>query len=143
MKRRVTLLRHGHAEEHPHDFARLLSDAGRAAAARAGEALKRAGWTPDHLLASSAPRALATAELVARACGYSAPIRAERILYLASDEQCRDALRQSPEHTRSVLVVGHNPGLSRLARDLCGHPSELMPAEFASVELDLTDWIEL
>jgi phosphohistidine phosphatase len=140
MKRRITLLRHGHAEEHPHDFARLLSDAGRAAAARAGDALKRAGWTPDHLLASSAPRALATAELVARACGYAAPIRAERVLYLASDGQCLDALRQSPEQARSVLLVGHNPGLSRLARDLCRYPSELGPAEFASLELDLADW---
>jgi phosphohistidine phosphatase len=143
MNRRLTLLRHGHAEENPHDFARVLSEAGRAAAAAAGEALKHAGWTPDHLLASSAPRALATAELAARAAGYSGPIRAERVLYLASEEQCLDAVRLSPEHARSVLLVGHNPGLSRLARELCGHPGELGPAEFVSVELSLVDWHQL
>ena len=143
MQRRITLLRHGHAGEHPDDFARTLSPAGRLGAIRAGEALARAGWQPNHVLASTAPRALATAELAAEASGFSGRVVAERSLYLASDAQCLAALRQVPDSATSVLLVAHNPGLSRLARELCSHDSELSPAEFASIELDLATWSDL
>jgi phosphohistidine phosphatase len=143
MQRRITLLRHGHAEEHSDDFARDLSPAGRAGAVRAGEALGRAGWRPAHVLSSAAPRALATAQLAAKAAGFSGRVVAERSLYLATDGQCLEALRQVPEAAASVLLVGHNPGLSRLARDLCGHDAELAPAEYASIELELGAWNDL
>jgi phosphohistidine phosphatase len=143
MQRRITLLRHGHAEEHADDFTRALSPAGRAGAVRAGEALGRTGWRPAHVLSSAAPRALATAQLAGEAAGFSGTVVAERRLYLATDEQCLAALRQVPESAASVLLVGHNPGLSRLARDLCGHDCELAPAEYASVELELDAWTEL
>jgi phosphohistidine phosphatase len=143
MQRRITLLRHGHADENPDDFGRPLNAMGRAAAARAGDALKRAGWMPAHVLTSSAPRALATAELAAQACGYRGEIRAERALYLASDAHCRAVLRQTPPAAESVLLVGHNPGLSGLACDLCDYDGELSPGEFASVVLDLDAWFDL
>jgi phosphohistidine phosphatase len=143
MQRRITLLRHGHAEERSDDFARALSAAGRASAVRAGEALRRTGWQPAYVLSSAAPRALATAELAAHAAGFSGRIVAEQRLYLATDSQCLEALRQVPEDAASVLLVGHNPGLSRLARDLCGHASELAPAEYASIDLELDSWSEL
>ncbi len=143
MPRRITLLRHAHAEEHADDFARRLSAAGRAAAINAGHALAHARWVPAHVLSSAAPRALATAELAAQACGYSGRVHAERSLYLASDAQCLAALRHTPAHATSVLLVAHNPGLTRLARDLCGFEGDLTPAEYASVELDLDSWADL
>jgi phosphohistidine phosphatase len=143
MLRRLTLLRHGLADEHPDDFPRTLNEAGRVAAARSGEALVRAGWTPTYVLTSSAPRALATAQLAMKACGYAGRIQVERALYLASDSQCRAILRQAPADSRSVLLVGHNPGLSRLARDLCEFEGDLAPAEYASIELDLASWGDL
>jgi phosphohistidine phosphatase len=143
MQRRITLLRHGHADEHPDDFSRPLSDAGRAAALHAGRALERAGCAPSLVITSAAPRALATAELVARACNYEGPIQVERGLYLASDTRCLAMLRRAPASAASVLLVGHNPGLSRLARDLCQSPDDLAPADYVSVDLELEDWAEL
>jgi phosphohistidine phosphatase len=143
MRRRITLLRHGHAEENADDFPRTLSVSGRAGAVLAGEALGRAGWRPSHVLSSSAPRALVTAQLAAKAAGFSGRIVAERSLYLATDAQCLMALRRAPESAASVLLVAHNPGLSRLARDLCGHHAELAPAEYASIELELDAWSDL
>ncbi|HWO07848.1 MAG TPA: histidine phosphatase family protein [Polyangiaceae bacterium] len=143
MRRRITLLRHGHANEGSQDFERPLSASGRDAAQRAGHALARAGLLPDLVLASSAPRALATAELAAKAAGYSGSIQAERALYLASEPQYRRVLRRLPSRACSVWLVGHNPGLSELARELCGHGGALAPAEYASVELELAAWAEL
>ena len=143
MPRRITLLRHGHAEEHADDFARQLSPAGRAAAVSAGEALARERWVPAYVLSSAAPRALATAKLAATACGYTGRIHSERGLYLASDAQYLAALRQLPARVTSVLLVAHNPGLTRLARDLCGFEGDLAPAQLASIELDLDAWASL
>ncbi len=140
---RVTLLRHGHAEEGPDDYARALSQVGRAAAIQAGKALGRAGWVPEHLLSSPAPRALATATLVAEACGYRGSIHADPALYLAADPLYLAALRSSPEGVRSVLLVAHNPGLTSLARELCGYTSELAPAEYVSASFELERWSEL
>lgn len=142
-QRRITLLRHGHADEHPDDFTRTLSDAGRAAARAAGEALANAGWVPAHVLTSSAPRALATAELAMQACGYTGRIQSERGLYLASEARCLGALRRTPAQATSVLLVGHNPGLSRLARELCGYAGDLGTAEYSSIELALDAWSDL
>ena len=48
-----------------------------------------------------------------------------------------------PASASSVWLVGHNPGLSGLARELCAHPDVLAPAEYASLELELDDWGEL
>lgn len=143
MPRRIILLRHGHAEEHSNDFERVLSPAGRGAARSAGEALKRAGWIPAMILSSAAPRALATAQLAAKACGYTGRIHAERELYLASDARYLTALRETPARAASVLLVAHNPGLTVLARDLCGFEGDLAPAQYASVELQLDSWLEL
>lgn len=143
MRRRLILLRHGHADDGAQDFERPLSPAGREAARRAGLALARGGWRPELVLSSSAPRALLTAELAASAAGFEGPIQADRALYLASDAQYLGALRRLPAHTCSVWLVGHNPGLSALAHDLCQQPNALAPAQYASVELELDDWGEL
>jgi len=141
--RRIILLRHGHANDHADDFARTLSVGGRAAASSAGERIASAGWRPAYVLSSSAPRALTTAELAAKAAGFAGRIVAEKSLYLASHTQCLAVLRQVPKSAASVLLVAHNPGLTQLARDLCGHDGDLSPAEFASVELELDAWSEL
>jgi phosphohistidine phosphatase len=143
MQRRLTLLRHGHADEHPDDFARTLSEAGRSGAIAAGKSLASGGWHPEVVLASAAPRAVVTAELAAQACGFTGDLTLDRGLYLASDARCLVVLRGLPQQVHSVWLVGHNPGLSRLATDLSGRPRELAPAEYASVELELDSWSDL
>ncbi|MEY2929435.1 MAG: hypothetical protein RL033_184, partial [Pseudomonadota bacterium] len=69
MRRQLILMRHGHAEESRDDYARRLTDAGRSAARRAGEALARSGFSPQRIVSSPAPRARETAARVAEACG--------------------------------------------------------------------------
>ena len=143
MQRRVTLMRHGHAEDRADDFARELSPTGRAAATRAGRALDEAGFAPGRIVTSAARRALVTAELVARACAHGGAIVADRGLYLASPGQYLAVLHRLRASTVNVLLVGHNPGLSELARELCGYAGELTPAGYVSTCFELADWSEL
>jgi phosphohistidine phosphatase len=136
-------MRHGHADEKADDYARALSDLGRASATRAGRALALSSGAPEHLLTSSAPRALTTAELVAKAWGYRGMIFRDRSLYLASERHYLRALQGLPASVRSVLVVGHNPGLTALARELCQYTGDLAPAEYVTADFELDDWSEL
>jgi phosphohistidine phosphatase len=142
MQRRLILLRHGHAEEGRDDFARRLTDAGRRAARQAGQALAHARFQPQLVLTSPAPRARETAELVAQGCGYDRAPRADQTLYLGEPVAYLSVLRALPEALSRVLLVGHNPTLSDLARQL-GEAAELRPAEFVDLALALDGWGEL
>ena len=142
MQRRLILLRHGHAEEGRDDFARRLTDAGRRAARQAGQGLAQARFTPELVLTSPAPRARETAELVARECGYERAPRAEQTLYLGEPSAYSSVLRALPKTLSRVLLVGHNPTLSALAREL-GKPADLRPADFVDLALEFDSWGEL
>jgi phosphohistidine phosphatase len=141
---RITLMRHGHAaDDRNDDYSRPLSERGSAAARQAGLDLAQAGYAPEHVLASSALRALETAKLVALACGYTGTIEAQRSLYLADEAQYLVALQRLPDNVRNVLLVAHNPGLTALARQLCRTSGDLAPAEYVSVSVELEHWAEL
>jgi phosphohistidine phosphatase len=138
----LILLRHGHAEEGRDDFARRLTDAGRRAARQAGQALAHVCFQPQLVLTSPAPRAQETAELVAQGCGYGSSPRADQTLYLGDPRAYLNVLRALPETLSRVLLVGHNPTLSDLARQL-GEAADLRPAEFVNIALELDGWGEL
>jgi len=138
MLRRLVLLRHGHADSHSDDFERELTREGRLAAEAAGAALATSTFKPDVVLASPAPRALVTAEIVARACEFGRNISTDRELYLATEHQYMNALRALGSEVQ-VLLVGHNPGLSGLARRLDRRSSGLAPAEYTDLELATWD----
>jgi phosphohistidine phosphatase len=139
----LILMRHGHAEESRDDYARRLTDTGRSAARRAGEALARSGFSPQRIVSSPAPRALETAALVAEACGNTGAVEIDDTLYLAEEGAYLAALQSLPAKLQSVVLVGHNPTLSALARKLGESSVELRPAEYVRLSLELDDWQEL
>jgi phosphohistidine phosphatase len=143
MQRQLILMRHGHAEEGRDDYTRRLTEAGRSAARHAGEALARAGFRPEHVLTSPAPRAHETAELVAEACDYAGGLQSERSLYVAEEAAYLAALRSLPDQVSRVLLVGHNPSASVLSRQLGGPRSDLRPAEYVEIQLELDAWRDL
>ena len=120
----LILLRHAKAapEGAAPDHDRALTDAGRTAAAAIGQAMKRAGLAPDVVLVSTAARTQGTlAQLEAANVWEEWPnIDVLPALYMASAGQIRDILRALPETVRSVLVIGHNPGLHEIAAALAG-----------------------
>lgn len=143
MQRLLILMRHGHAEESRDDYARRLTDAGRAAARRAGQALAQSGFSPQRIVSSPAPRALETAALVAEACGSTGAVEVDDTLYLAEEAAYLACLRRLPARLHSVVLVGHNPTLSALASKLGEDGVELRPAEYVRLRLAIDDWQEL
>lgn len=111
----LVLMRHAQAA-HPggvRDHDRPLTEAGRATAGGAGNWL-RAHLDPVEAIASTAVRAQQTA----LATGVAAPIRSEADLYDAAPEDILRIIRTTGDSVKTLLVVGHAPGIPALAARL-------------------------
>ncbi|MBE9605868.1 histidine phosphatase family protein [Acetobacteraceae bacterium H6797] len=120
--RQLLLLRHAKSSwDDPllSDHARPLNARGRRAASAMAEAMRDLGMSPDIVLVSSARRTLQTLEAILP-LDSSPLIEPMDELYLAPWVRLKDVLRTMPETARSVMLIGHNPGLHELAMALVG-----------------------
>jgi phosphohistidine phosphatase len=137
---RLYLLRHGNAEEQQAGHAdrdRRLTPEGIAEVEAEAAALRRLRLGLDLILSSPYPRALQTAEIVARALDLTAQLRSDT--RLASG--CRfgtfqEIVAEHPE-VRRLMLVGHNPDLSLTATRLLGGTGiELKKGGLIRIDLD-------
>lgn len=109
-------MRHGDACDGMDDDLRPLSKAGIGEAERAGEALARAGESPDLICHSDLLRARQTAEIVAKRLGLAqnlcerSGLRPDDSAAYFAKEIASDAYRDD-----DVLIVGHMPFVADLA----------------------------
>jgi len=122
------------------DFERPLSKRGEKDAPRMGKLLREKDLVPDLIIASSAVRAKATAELVAEKSGYKGEILNAGDLYLGEPAAYLDALRNLDDDVETVLIIGHNPGLETLLQILTDKVESLSTAAIAHLEVPLRTW---
>ena len=114
--RTLILLRHAHAEPASAgqaDIDRALSAEGLAEAEAAGRWLAEQGLTPDRVLCSPARRTRETLEAVLGVVGYVEQRLVDGI-YDATPGTLAALVDEHAEAER-LLLVGHNPGVERLA----------------------------
>jgi len=119
--RTLYLLRHGDAEPKSpggNDHERSLAPEGRRAAERVGAHVAQRSVLPTLLLCSSARRAVETLEAVRPSLPETSDVLCERGLYLAGSDQIFRRICALDDRHAAVLVVGHNPGIGRLAHGL-------------------------
>jgi phosphohistidine phosphatase len=131
------------------DFDRPLAARGREAAARMGAYMARQGLAPDLILSSTAVRARQTLNLVLPHLA-GAPHKAFADgLYLATPAQLLSRLRKVEPAATAVMIVGHNPGMHRLAVSLSGNgearslkalAAKFPTAALAVLTFDVGDW---
>jgi phosphohistidine phosphatase len=119
--RRLLLLRHAKAERSlpgTPDRDRALMERGRQEAAKIGAYIIGHGLVPDRMLVSPAARAQQTWR--AAAAAFKPPPTADTVerLYDASAQAILALIQDSGETARTLLVIGHNPGLHELAMTL-------------------------
>ncbi|MEU3790090.1 histidine phosphatase family protein [Streptomyces fructofermentans] len=120
--RRLVVLRHAKSAwpDLVADHERPLAPRGRRDAPAAGRALADSDCLPDLALCSTAVRARQTWELAAEQFGTPPPVRHDARLYAADVRELLDVLREAPDEARTVLLIGHNPGLEDLVLTLAG-----------------------
>ena len=124
--RQLLLMRHAKSSwDDPRlsDHARPLNPRGRAAAAAMRGMMQAVGLAPDIVLVSSARRTLQTLEAL-EPWDDTPLVEPMDALYLADPAQLLQLLHGVAETARSVLVLGHNPGLHDLALLLAGSGDE-------------------
>ena len=152
---RLMLLRHAKAEKAPPgmgDRERALNPRGRKDAAKIGAYLARHALVPDRVLVSSARRTRETWERLATALSAPPPAAYDDRLYNAGPELILDVIREAGRATRTLLVIGHNPGLHEATRLLIAagdveareRLNEGMPTSgLAVIEFAGDDWRKL
>jgi phosphohistidine phosphatase len=142
----LALFRHAKSswdDEKLDDHERPLAPRGRRDAPLMGKRLARRGLEPDLLLTSTAVRARETSDYLAKALGLAASrMRADRRIYLASPGDLLKVIAALDDSLGTVLLVGHNPGLTDLANRLL--PSleldNLPTAGIVAIECDTARW---
>lgn len=142
--KRLILIRHGHATpatDERADFERQLSPAGEREVESVAERLASSGCRPEAVIASSAPRALATANRLARHLEGVAVV-ADGGLYLAGPEMLLAAVAALAEPAQqTVALVAHNPGLTLLVRELAAVAlGDLPTAGIAGIRFESDRW---
>ncbi len=120
--RQLLLLRHAKSswdDASLSDHSRPLNARGRMAAALMAEQMRELGLVPDVVLVSSSRRTLQTLEALQPIEG-SPIVEVMDALYLAPWPRLLEAVQQVPETARSVLLIGHNPGMHELGLALMG-----------------------
>lgn len=135
------------------DFDRPLNERGRKGAAIMGKHVRDHGVKWERMIASPAIRCAETIEIAAQAAGQPVAANWDRRIYLASGVTLADLLREQDGDPKSILMVGHNPGLEDLIFDLVPDDGssplrdvveEKFPtASFAVLELDIDKWSDL
>jgi phosphohistidine phosphatase len=125
---RLVLLRHAKSDwPDVADHDRPLAKRGKRDAPVTGRWLGSRGYVPDFVVCSTARRARETWDLAAAGLAEAAPrakpaVEYESRVYEATVLGLLMLVREFPEPSRTVLVIGHNPGIAELAVGLTDPP---------------------
>jgi phosphohistidine phosphatase len=129
---RLLLLRHAKAEQDlgKGDFARPLTPRGHNDAVKMGRALDTHAYIPDLVLCSAAKRTVETWELVAPELVKTPRVTFQKDLYLASPRTILEAICTAPEGHKTIMSVGHNPGMEELAGRMVRKPQSKAETQY-------------
>ena len=144
--KRLTLVRHAQAESgHPGqpDFERVLTRRGMEDASEMARRLKARKLSVNYILSSTAPRALATAEVFARTLKIPhSCIEQDDRLYTAGPNEFLAVLHELNSSHPHILIAAHNPGISEFAYKLSSDRLiDAMPTcAIATMQFDVANW---
>ncbi|MBF0309948.1 MAG: histidine phosphatase family protein [Magnetococcales bacterium] len=119
MSRQLLIMRHAKSAWDtgaPTDFERPLAARGQRDAPRMGRWLLSEDLVPDHVVSSPATRARETVTLVCETLGFKRKrIVWDARIYGADTDELLEVLAEVPKKAKTVLLVGHNPGLEFLS----------------------------
>jgi phosphohistidine phosphatase len=110
------------------DHDRTLNERGYRNAPEMGRRLSDRRVSPDALISSTALRARTTAEIMAGSINYPKDrIVLDRALYHASATELQEYIGGLDDSHFSVMLFGHNPGMTSLVSHLFGLPIDNLP----------------
>ena len=121
--KKLYLVRHAKAvwnDGHIGDFDRELSKKSEKGLKSVGSYLMLSSIDPDAILSSPAIRAQRTAEILRDKMKSDTKISYMEELYLSSADTMKNLLQHQQNDLQTIMLIGHNPGISDLAGRLTG-----------------------
>lgn len=124
------------------DFHRPLNARGKKDAPRMGRYLNEQGLQPDLVISSPAVRALKTAKKVAAKLGIDKrEIVTDKAIYHAWPDKLLKVIVELDDQHSSVMLFGHNPGLTEFANKLGNLAIDNIPTTGAvGIQFDVDFW---
>lgn len=143
MQRILTLVRHAKSswgDPDVHDFDRPLNDRGLRSAPKMAKRLADASYSVDAIISSPAKRAITTAEIIAKEIDFDG-IEQNVEIYNAAIDILLTLVGSLDDKFNSVMLVGHNPGLTILCNYLSNARIDNMPTcSIAQIQFDVDSW---
>jgi phosphohistidine phosphatase len=120
------------------DYDRPLNKRGKRDAPFMGEVLNDQKIRPDYIISSSAKRAKKTALEIAAKIGYPHnKILFNKEVYAASSSTLIELVKKTDEKFDSIMIFGHNPGLTLLNNHISNHYIDNIPTcGVVAIEID-------
>jgi phosphohistidine phosphatase len=144
--KKIFLMRHAKSswkDSNIPDHDRPLKKKGEKDVKTMGKLLKSKKLGPDVILCSSAARAKETAKIFKDTIKYEGKIEYIDKLYMAEVPDLVSAIQSTPKKAKSVMVIGHNPGLEAFLQMLTGKVETLPTSTIAYISVPIDDWAEL
>ncbi|MEK6279346.1 MAG: histidine phosphatase family protein [Acidobacteriota bacterium] len=122
------------------DFDRPLNERGQKAAQIVGRFLRKQEFEVDLVISSPAVRARQTIERVLSSAKWTPEVRFDQRIYEASPTTLLEVVSQIDEDRKSVLLVGHNPGMEELLTLLVGKEEPMPTAALAKISISIKRW---
>lgn len=144
MMKRLILVRHAKSdwgEPGLSDFDRPLNRRGEKNAPDMGARLQARAAMPVRIISSPARRARQTALLLAESLDFQEPLLFDEDIYEAEAEELLEIIRGFDDSWQSVMLVGHNPGMTELVNLLGeGNVDNLPTCGVVGLELAVNSW---
>ena len=96
----------------------------------------------DLTLSSPAVRARQTIDLIKQLAKLRTEVRYDERIYEASGARLLEIIRQIESDRKTVLLVGHNPGLEDLLHLLTGETQRLPTGSLSKITLKISKWLD-
>jgi len=133
------------------DHDRELNRRGEKAAPFMGRFLREQILVPDLIWCSTAARAVQTLGLLGRDFAGHADVIYNEDLYMAGERTLLESLHHTHDEAKTVMIIGHNPGMENFAQALYGDGDADMRAQMerkyptcalAHFEFDVEKWAD-
>ena len=126
------------------DHDRPLNKRGKHEAPLIGKVLRDQNLTPTLIISSTAVRAEATANLVAKACKYKGEIIFDKSIYNAEPLAALKLLSGCSDTYNRILLVGHNPTVEEIIELLTGSQEITMSTcALAHLTITIDKWTDI
>ena len=138
----IDLLRHGKAvsPRGRDDHERELAPQGARDAHHMGEWMAARGPLPERVLVSSARRTRETFERWCMGARWDGTPEFDEDLYLASSLEISKRIAALDDRLDRVMIIGHNPGLEMIVRELTGASIMMATSTVSSMTSDVNSW---